>query len=102
MGRGCCPAEQPDRRAGSGRVGKDRDEWNNWSGRWESNPSPNTAKLLNPLIATARLGSIRVHNRGYLFDCGPMRITYNMPVNLECGSRIGMTKLSLHNFRCGS
>src|SRR5205809_8051435 len=71
-----------------------------WSGRWESNPSPYTANLLNPFIASTRLGSIRVHNRGYFFDRCAMRIPYDMPVNLQRRPRIGVTKLTLYDFWC--
>jgi hypothetical protein len=53
-----------------------------WSGRWESNPPQHTANLLNPLISAARLGSTRVHNRGYFFNCFTVRFTYDVPVNL--------------------
>ena len=78
----------------------DEGRTNFWSGRWESNPSPYTANLLNPFIASTRLGSIRVHNRGYFFDRCAMRIPYDMPVNLQRRPRIGVTKLTLYDFWC--
>src|SRR5712691_4317034 len=69
-----------------------------WSGRWESNPSLYTAKLLNPFTASTRLRSTRVHNRGHFFDRCPMRICYNVSVNLQSGPCVGMAKLALYDF----
>src|SRR6266702_6532177 len=60
-----------------------------WSGRWESNPTPNTAKLLNRLIYRGRLPSITVHNRRHPLDSFTLCIPYNMPINLKCCTGVG-------------
>jgi hypothetical protein len=53
-----------------------------WSGRWESNPTPNAAKSLNLLVHSGRLASNSVQPRSYFLDRFPVRVTYDMPVNL--------------------
>jgi hypothetical protein len=53
-----------------------------WSGRWESNPAPNAAKSLNLLVHCGRLASNSVQPRSYFLDRFPVRVAYDMPVNL--------------------
>ena len=73
-----------------------------WSGRWESNPAPNTAKLLIYLVDSRGLASISVHNRGNLLDCFPVRVPHNMAVNLKRRPRISVAELALSYLRRGS
>jgi hypothetical protein len=72
-----------------------------WSGRWESNPTPDAAKLLIFLVHRYWLASSSVHLRGYSLDCFPVRVTHNMAVNLKRGARICVPKLPLDNFGRG-
>jgi len=69
-----------------------------WSGRWESKPTPNTAKSLNILIHSGRLPSTTVHNRRYSFNCLTLRLPHDVPVNLERCPGVGMSQLTLNDF----
>lgn len=62
---------------------------------WESNPHRGAAKLLNRFGYWLAVESIRVQNRRNLLGCLPVRVPYNMPVDAEGYSRVGMTKLRL-------
>ena len=53
-----------------------------WSGRWESNPTPNAAKSLNLLVDCGRLASNSVQDRGYFLDRLAVRVTYDMSIDL--------------------
>ena len=46
--------------------------------------------------------SVQFQFRRYLFDSFSMGISYDMPVDLQSGTRIGVTELPLHNFGRGS
>ena len=59
-----------------------------WSGRWESNPTPNATKLLNLLVDCCRLASSSVHNRGYFLNRFAVRISDHMAVNLKSRARV--------------
>ncbi len=72
-----------------------------WSGRWESNPTPNTAKSLNQLADTRRLPSTTVHNRRDPFDSLPLRLTHNVAINLKRCPSIGVSQLTLNNLGRG-
>ena len=54
-----------------------------WSGRWESNPTPNAAKSLILLVDSGRRASNSVQNRGYFLDRFPMRVSDDMTVNFK-------------------
>jgi len=56
--------------------------WALWSGRWESNPTPNAAKSLNLLAHCGSLASISVQHRSYFLDRFPVRVTYDMSIDL--------------------
>src|SRR5579863_846830 len=79
-----------------------KDSANKWSGRWESNPTPNAAKSLILLIDCGRRASNSVQNRGYFLDRFPMRVSHDMTVNLKRGAGVGMAELPLHDFGVGS
>jgi hypothetical protein len=75
-----------------------------WSGRWESNPTPNAAKSLIPLIYNSGLASnsVQFQFRRYFFDSFPMRVSDDMPVNFKRCARVGVTELPLHDFWCSA
>src|SRR5215813_5103486 len=70
---------------------------------WESNPSCKARKSLNYLSRGLQIGNNWEQNRGYFFDCLPLRIPNHMPVDSKSNSSVGMTKLFLrHLRRCAS
>jgi hypothetical protein len=78
------------------------DSANKWSGRWESNPIPNAARSLIPLIHSGGRASNSLENRAYFLDHFPMRVSHDTPVNFKCGAGVGMAKLPSHDLGVGS
>jgi hypothetical protein len=62
-----------------------------WSGRWESNPTPNAWKLLNVLRFLPRLWNTLEHNRGHFLDGFAVSIPKNVGIDPQSDARITLT-----------
>ena len=69
-----------------------------WSGRWESNPTPFAANLLNSQRDFLFIGTTWDQKRGQLFNCFAVRSLDEMSIDVQCHSRVCMTELALCHF----
>jgi len=66
----------------------DEGRTNFWSGRWESNPAPYAANLLNSQRGFLFFGTTWDQKRGQLFNCITVRSLDEMSVDTERHSRV--------------
>jgi DNA invertase Pin-like site-specific DNA recombinase len=69
-----------------------------WSGRWESNPAPYAANLLDSQRGFLFIGTTWDQKRGQLFNCFTVRSLDEMSINAQDNSRVRMTELALRHF----
>jgi hypothetical protein len=69
---------------------------------WESNPNIGIANLLNQLSLRLRVRRIWAQNRSDSFNCLPVLVTNDMPVNPKRDACIRMAELRLRDGRCGT
>jgi hypothetical protein len=100
------PAPKTDFFTEDFRNSAEQRQWNRrrfWSGRWESDPTQYAAKRLIPLVDRSGLASnsVQFQFQRYFFDSLTVGISYNVPIDFQSCSGIGVTELPLHDLgRC--